>query len=302
MAREDPFKEEREWLINDRDELMRQLAVSKANEREWERKLEVGELIWAKDVQNQASYRKIKEDNLDLNTIMKNQVATDTNIAGLIHNTLTYADILKNGTNRLAAFRSSAAQGNHEVANQSVSPIVILKRPLRSGKPVPVNMNRVEDLVIRFKVVNIQTLNTSELEHVLYEENGGIDIKVENVYEVKGAHRSYNNAIIMTRLTTASVLEEYPFLYERGYRRKVYKHFSLSQCSQCWDLNHYASQCGRGRHCKNCGSNECLNPGMCLSHCYQCASRGYQSTHKVCSYLCKVAEEKIYQAKRSNFL
>lgn len=303
MLREDPFQEERNWLISDRDELMRQLAVSISNEKEWQRKLDVGELIWSNEVENQPSYIKIKKENSDLHAIMQSTATKETNNGSLNKYSLTYADILKRNSKRLAAFRSSVPKENCEtIANQSISSMVVQKKLPRKGKTVPINMTRVEDLAIRFKIVNIETSTIEELEHILYEENKGIEIKVDKIYEVKGAHKVYNNAIINTRITTAAVLENYPFLYEKGCRKKVYEYFSLRQCTQCWDLNHFTTQCSQGKHCKNCGSKDCQNSNLCISHCYQCAARGILSTHKVCSHLCIVAEEKIHQTKQKNFL
>lgn len=131
---------------------------------------------------------------------------------------VSYADILKYGKNKIAITRNNTHNHKKDMANQSQSGVdtkIISPDTLSNAKGIP---KPIEELLVRFKILNVSSVSKEELCMRLFDENQSLNVEIEKIDQVKGRHRMHNNAIILVNFQITASLEAYPFLYEERRR------------------------------------------------------------------------------------
>lgn len=177
---------------------MEKLAVCEGRLKEWERKIEVGELVYEKNIDIHPRVVRIMKENLDLNLMLAER---QTNLPAPVQvkGNLTYAHILKKGKTIIPS-RRPRLQQNFELDQAS---------PPR-GIPLKV-------VNVRWKIISVASSTVDVLSNRIFEENNGLVVEVKRLYEVQGRHKAYRNAEIIMSIQTAAVLEQYPFIYEGNH-------------------------------------------------------------------------------------
>lgn len=142
-----------------------------------------------------------------------------------------------------------------------------LERSIIKGEEITRGYNR------KFKIIGVSSKSTAELKEEI-KHHFHDEIQILEIYEVKGNHDSYNNAIINISNDAVEKLNIYPYLVEYGKKRKVFEYITIKQPSRCWITSYYRNQCMNSLKCRNCGERERGVKYEWMALCLPCHKEG----------------------------
>lgn len=297
------LENDRNWLINEREDILSELAEFKKKVLQYERQIEVGELINITDFENHPKYVAILKERDDLVSIINSSKESQIQ-PSLSSNIIFYAEVITSGIGKIAISHNKNLDLSKAIINKSNSGIKIqsiFKNQTHHNNSIAASKS-LEQLKVQYKLININTTSVQTLQERLNNENLDYNLQVKKIYKVIGRHKSYSNAIIIVKMDTAAKLEAYPYLYYNNCRLRIFELFNLRQCSNCWDYSHYKSSCKNNARCKNCGETSHNLDQKCDTKCKACFENGLSFDHMASSYKCTTRNNLIYKEKSKSFL
>lgn len=134
----------------------------------------------------------------------------------------------------------------------------------------------VENLNIKFKIINVPNINIHDLFSELKNANPDINFAfIEKIYQVKGEHNTYYNANIYVNIKSSDYLKNYNKIYLFGSRLNIFEVVQLTQCTNCWSYDHTRTKCNNQAKCKKCdkqiNDHSLIN---CINFCEPCDING----------------------------
>lgn len=216
-------------LLEEREEILSELADFKQKVVIYERKIEVGELINIKDLENHPKFVALLKERNNLISIINGSTLKD-NTPPTISKKISYAEIIKNGIGKVAITNKNTLDLSNAVINKTNPGIRIAS--IFKKKSINGNSNGNTRPFDQYKLINIKDVDIASLQEKLTEENFGHQVKVSKVYTVTGDHSTYRNAIMIVDMNTAAKIEQYPYLYFNKKSLRVFEFFNLRQCTK----------------------------------------------------------------------
>lgn len=298
------LENDRNWLIEEREEILSELAGFRNMVVHYERKIKVGELINITDFEKHPKYVALLKERDDLVTIM-NASNVQLNESSSLSNNISYADIIKTGIGKVAITHNRNLNLSKVIINKTNPGIriqSICKKRIANTVHSVASSRSLDQLKVQYKLINIDNTTIEHLQEKLNDEHRDYNMQVNKIYKVSGDHKSYNNAIIIVNMNTAAKFEENPYLYYNNCRLRVFELFHLRQCTNCWEYSHYKSSCKNNARCKICGEKTHNSNQECLPKCKACYEKGFSYDHIASSYKCTTRDNLINEEKSKSFL